>query len=45
VTALLGEPEKVNVGTQLIFWYWDYPRGPSVDFNAETKRVSGWSEP
>ncbi len=45
VRNLLGEPEKVNVGPGLIFWYWQYPGGPSVHFDANSKKADGWSEP
>ena len=46
VTELLGEPEKVDTGIALIFWYWGYPTsGASVDFDANSSRLVGWSEP
>ncbi|MBP3194010.1 outer membrane protein assembly factor BamE domain-containing protein [Natronogracilivirga saccharolytica] len=44
VEELLGEPEKVNAGGTLTFWYWDYPGGPQVSFDRSNK-VYGWSEP
>ena len=45
VSALLGEPEKVNSGTALVFWYWGYPGGGNVRFGTETGLVEGWTEP
>jgi hypothetical protein len=44
VRALLGEPEKVEAGA-LVHWYWQYPGGPEVYFNSITQRLMGWTEP
>lgn len=44
VTAILGDPEKVDSGGILTHWYWDYPRGPKVIFN-DSSLVWGWAEP
>ena len=45
VRSLLGEPEKVDAGMVLIYWYWDYPGGGNVIFDARTNKLNGWSEP
>jgi hypothetical protein len=45
VAQLLGEPEKVNAGSTLTFWYWGYPSGGDVQFETSSGRVHGWSEP
>jgi hypothetical protein len=45
VTEILGEPEKVDAGPVLIYWYWGYPGGANVNFEADTGRLDGWSEP
>jgi hypothetical protein len=45
VKEILGEPEKVETGSTLIFWHWGYPGGPSVHFDTDTGKLDGWSEP
>lgn len=45
VREILGEPEKIDAGGVLTFWYWDYPGGPSVQFYSDSGRLYGWSEP
>lgn len=45
VSALIGEPEKVSAQTYTIYWYWGYPGGAQVTFDAESNLVDGWSEP
>jgi len=43
VRSLLGEPRKVDVGAVLVFWY--YGNSSNVNFDTDSKRVSGWGEP
>jgi hypothetical protein len=45
VRSILGEPQKVVVLFATVYWHWNYPGGPSVDFDKENRRVGGWSEP
>jgi hypothetical protein len=48
VTALLGDPERVVVGSALTFWYYKSAdagsRLPSVRFNKTGMTVDGWDE-
>jgi|SRR5690625_942453 len=44
VVELLGEPEKVDAGSIITFWYWGYPSGGRVQFDS-ANRLNGWSEP
>jgi len=45
VTSLIGEAEKVSSQPLIVFWYWGYPGGGQVEFDADTNLVVGWSEP
>lgn len=45
VRALLGEPERVTADPFYIRWYWGDSRGGNVYFDADSRRVEGWSEP
>jgi len=46
VRGLLGEPDKVEAETVLIFWKWgELVFGGSVSFDVDTNRVAGWEEP
>lgn len=45
VKRLLGVPDKVDVGSLFIYWYYGYPSGGSVHFDTDTRRLNGWSEP
>ena len=45
VRTLLGEPEKVDAGPYMTYWYWDYPGGAEVSFNSRSGKLEGWSEP
>jgi hypothetical protein len=45
VEKVLGEPEKVSHATMIIFWYWGYPTGGTVQFDARTQRLEAWTEP
>lgn len=44
VTQILGVPGKIDMGSILEFWHYDYPRGGSVNFN-NRGTVNGWDEP
>ena len=48
VRSLLGEPERVSVGSTLVFWYYPIPRGrvrePQVVFNKDGMTVYSWEE-
>ena len=45
VTALLGEPGKVDVNQYFFTWHYNYPGGGSVRFDGSSRRVEAWSEP
>ena len=45
VELLLGSPSKVDVNPSFITWYYGYPLGGRVQFNADSRAVQGWSEP
>ena len=45
VRVLLGEPDRVESGV-FTYWYWgDIFEGGNVQFDADSRRVEGWSEP
>ena len=44
VRSLLGDAGKISVNTYTVTWYYNYPYGSSVDFDAKTMLVDGWSE-
>lgn len=44
VRVLLGEPERVNVGSWT-FWYWDSLGGANIRFDNRSGKVDAWSEP
>jgi hypothetical protein len=41
VLALLGEPEKGDAGPVLVYWYWAYPGGANVFFDARSSKLGG----
>lgn len=43
VRSILGEPS--NVRSNVAFTMWEYPAGGSVQFDSESERLEGWSEP
>lgn len=46
VTRLLGEPHTVDANPFTITWEWgEFPTGARVLFDAERRRVDGWTEP
>jgi outer membrane protein assembly factor BamE (lipoprotein component of BamABCDE complex) len=45
VRDLLGEPDKVDAGGTLTFWYFGLPVGGMVHFHSATNRLDGWTEP
>lgn len=45
VRSVIGEPHKVDVNQFSITWYWNYPRGPRVQFRTNDRRLDEWSEP
>lgn len=45
VERLLGSAGKVNVNEYFFTWYYDYPSGGSVQFNAKSRKLEAWSEP
>lgn len=45
VERLLGSAGKVNVNEYFFTWYYDYPNGGSVQFNAKSGKLEGWNEP
>jgi hypothetical protein len=45
VEQLLGSPSKVDVNEYFITWYYGYPSGGRVQFDAEQRIVEGWTEP
>ena len=45
VRVLLGEPDRVE-SVVFTYWYWgDRYEGGNVYFDADSRRVVGWSEP
>ena len=45
VEQLLGSPSKVNANQVFFIWYYGYPSGGHVEFNANSRKVEGWTEP
>ena len=46
VKGILGEPEKVDAQPVFTYWRWgEFPTGGDVEFDVNTDRVAGWSEP
>ena len=45
VEQLLGSPSKVDVYGSYSIWYYDYPSGGHVKFDANRHTVDGWAEP
>ncbi len=46
VRVLLGEPDRVESAGTFTSWYWgDFLEGGDVRFDADSRRVEGWSEP
>lgn len=43
VRGLLGEPNRVEAGILLTYWY--YANNSHVLFDAKTMKVDGWTEP
>jgi SmpA / OmlA family len=45
VEQLLGSPSKVDANLYSIAWYYGYPSGGRVQFDARSRKVEGWNEP
>lgn len=45
VQQLLGSPSKVEANSIYITWYYSYPPGGRVQFDARSRDVEGWNEP
>lgn len=45
VRSILGDPDKVEVGSLVTLWYYEYPKGGRVRFSSSDHRVEGWTEP
>jgi hypothetical protein len=45
VQELLGSPSKVDANEITITWYYGYPIGGSVHFDAASRTVKRWTEP
>jgi len=45
VERLLGVAGKVDVNEYFFTWYYSYPSGGRVRFNAKSRLVEEWSEP
>ena len=45
VRSILGKPHKVDAGSFLILWYYDYPGGGSVRFSTSNSLLEAWTEP
>jgi len=45
VRSILGDPDKVEVGSLVTLWYYEYPKGGRVRFSSGDHRVQGWTEP
>ena len=45
VRSILGDPDKVEVGTLVTLWYYDYPKGGKVRLSSRERQVEGWTEP
>ncbi len=45
VERLLGSAGKVDVSEYTIWWYYNYPGGGSVMFDAQSRKVKVWQKP
>jgi len=45
VERLLGSPTKIDANVYSVTWYYGYPTGGSVRFDARSNVVEAWREP
>lgn len=45
VERLLGSPGKISVNVISTTWYYNYPTGGRIDFDATSRKVDAWTEP
>ena len=45
VEQVLGSPSRADANEAFITWFYGYPSGGRVRFDAKSHTVQGWAEP